>query len=136
MGFLDERLAEARERLLEGVPSPHANSRIVGFDVVSVIAREVVAEKDAEIARLRSGLDTLGKTVGEGAEVVGRYFWSSPTAPEHPRKVTDAQIEALVGRVLMKLRALRDDVSLTRPDLIVAAEEWLETQSTDGPAVK
>jgi hypothetical protein len=79
---LDKALAEKDAEIAQALAH---NRELVG----------VIADERAEIARLRSGLGTLGKTVGEGAEVVGRYFWSSPTAPEQPRKVTDAQREAI-----------------------------------------
>jgi hypothetical protein len=141
MTDLETKLAAARERFAKRVAMRFINSReatrtcIEGFDACAKTAREVVAEKDAEIARLeaalagcdehgiigaylealedarqlraaltekdaeiarlRSGLDTLGKTVGERAEVVGRRSFDSPTAPEQPHKVTDVQREAI-----------------------------------------
>ncbi len=78
MSDLEIKLAEARKRLARTFTSPQSmRTSFEGFDTCGEIAREVVA-------RLRSGLDTLGKTVGEGAEVVGRLPVSSLTAPETP----------------------------------------------------
>jgi hypothetical protein len=96
---LEARFAEAREQVTKYYGRHWNITGQSAFDAAAAIAREVVAEKDAEIARLRSGLDTLGKTVGERAEVVGRLLVSSLTAPEQPRKVTDAQRERIAEMV-------------------------------------
>jgi hypothetical protein len=85
MSDLEKRLTEGlREHLKAMYPAPvyRRMETEETWNACAAIAREVVAEKDAEIARLRSGLDTLGKTVGERAEVVGRRSFDSPTAPD------------------------------------------------------
>jgi hypothetical protein len=141
MTDLETKLAEG-ERLIEGGPSHHANLRIAGFDAAAAIAREVVAKKDAEILRLKRELDRRpflepDEHIGKDSEVMAREAEIARLEAVVAEK--DAQIKALagpMGRVLVKLGVLRDDVSLTGPDLIVAAEAWLEAQSTDEPAAK
>jgi hypothetical protein len=101
---------------------------------VRAVVREMLAEKDAEIARLRSGLDTLGKTVGERAEVVGRLLVSSLTAPEQPRKVTDAQREAIAK--LIQDTATREQPGSGAWGLAITHKIIGILESTDEPAAK
>jgi hypothetical protein len=51
---LDERLAEVREGIMPNDVSEMAASHRRAFEAAANIAREVVAEKDAEIARLKA----------------------------------------------------------------------------------
>jgi hypothetical protein len=55
---LETKLAEAREAL-HFRSEPNIWSQRRGFDVAANIAREVVAEKDAEIARLKADLQIV-----------------------------------------------------------------------------
>jgi hypothetical protein len=54
MDSLDKQLAEAREGIMPNDVSEMAASHRRAFDACAAIAREVVAEKDAQIARIRS----------------------------------------------------------------------------------
>jgi hypothetical protein len=135
MSDLESKLAEARKRLVRTFTIPQSmRTYFEGFDTCGDIAREVVAEKDAEIARLRSGLDTLGKTVGERAEVVGRLLVSSLTAPEQPRKVTDAQREAIAK--LIQDTATRGQPGSGAWGLAITHKIIDILESTDEPAAK
>jgi hypothetical protein len=96
MTDLETKLAEA-ERLIEGVPS-----HLVGFDTAAAIAREVVAEKDAEIARLEAERGASFKANGElSLELEARRLRIGSLERQMSlRKVTDAQREAMVETLL------------------------------------
>ncbi len=109
MSDLETKLAEARERLAlqrflrRFRVAEKCENTLSGFDVAANIAREVVAEKDAEIARLEAS----------------RLDNSTWLLADKPRKVTDAQIKALagpMGRVLVKLTD--EDIAKARAEIM------------------
>jgi hypothetical protein len=57
MTDLETKLAEAREGVMPNDVSEMAASHRRAFDAAAAIAREVVAEKDAEIVRLKTDID-------------------------------------------------------------------------------
>jgi hypothetical protein len=80
MSDLETKFAKAREQLLWTYYSEAAQIIVLdAMNVASAIAREVVAEKDAEIARLEAS----------------RLDNSTWLLADKPRKVTDAQREAM-----------------------------------------
>ena len=102
LGSLDERLAEARKRLVKTFVNSQRATRtcLEGFDAAANIAREVVAEKDAEIARLKDDIDGL-LDGSEGADNENAALVAQGGVPSdgsnniaQPRKVTDAQRNA------------------------------------------
>jgi len=91
---LETRLAEARERLRSSFELTAGDYLLkqAGFDAAATIAREVDAEKDAEIAKKDDKIKSLQayiRNTGEG--------WSEhlKRSSAEPRKVSDAQREAV-----------------------------------------
>jgi len=87
---LETRLAEARERLRSSFELTAGDYLLkqAGFDAAATIAREVDAEKDAEIAKKDDKIKSLQayiRNTGEG--------WSEhlKRSSAEPRKVSDAQ---------------------------------------------
>jgi hypothetical protein len=70
MGSLDERLAEARNAPRSKDAPDYFE---IGFDVAAAIAREVVAEKDAEIVRLEAVVDACLDGTCSRRETSGVY---------------------------------------------------------------
>ncbi len=92
MTDLETKLAEERERLVN--PYTRQNPHwLNGFDVAAAIVREVVAEKDAEIARLEAVLSGFGYQHKLDVSTGERVWFKCVIA--QPRKVTDAQREAI-----------------------------------------
>jgi hypothetical protein len=85
MTDLETKLAEARERLADNFIHEDVVLVREAFDDCAAIAREVVAEKDAEIARLQAS----------------RLNNSTWLLADKPRKVTDAQ-RGWVARILIE----------------------------------
>jgi hypothetical protein len=112
MSDLETKLAEERERIIErGIH--YFSWRLEGFDAAVAIAREVVAEKDAEIARLEAS----------------RLNNSTWLLADKPRKVSDAR-RGWIARILVEKR-----MSIV-PDADLINEICAVFESTDEPAAK
>jgi hypothetical protein len=101
---LDERLAEGRGRYCGDVD-------FEVFDVAAAIAREAVAEKDAEIVRWRTWATEMPDYGWDLDGPIRAWYDDAPgdgeAALAQPRKVTDAVIDAIADY-------LRDDYADSR----------------------
>jgi hypothetical protein len=158
MSDLETKLAEAREGIMPNDVSEMAASHRRAFDAAAAIAREVVAkkddeiaqalddlarwesiardsikyglEKDAEIARLEAALENeKWETAGVNLDI--EFACAKERAmSEKPRKVTDAQREAMVDTLL------ENDVDNKKWARKMVEEFCQIIESTDEPAAK
>jgi chromosome segregation ATPase len=117
MSDLETRLAEARKRLPRVGPGSSRN-----FDEAAAIAREVVAEKDAEIANWETEARRLHDLCDEKDAEIERLFqevreaYTTALTKLVKRDAEIAELEAKLENALWEMAGVKADLILAKGD--------------------